>query len=97
MCASTGSGLVMDIFCGKWKSAGCNPKRWFDFVGKSSSGVVAFDLKINLLAIQEENYNRDGNAEMMNFLSVNGMTPFAFKNATRCDQAPPVRRFRGHQ
>jgi Niemann-Pick C1 protein len=80
-----GSSLVMDIFCGKWKSVGCNPKRWFDFVGKASSGVVSFDLKINLVP---RTIMMAKNSTIMIDLAQKGMTPFTF-NATNCETAPP--------
>jgi hypothetical protein len=74
---STGSLLVMDIFCGKWKSAGCSPRRWFDYVGKADTGVVAYDLKVKIMIKEEAQ-------------GIVGFTPLSY-NTTRCEQAPPVR------
>jgi len=71
---TAGNGPILDIFCGKWKAAGCNPKRWFDYVGRAKTGVVSVDLRIVLI--------HDG--PQRDLLESNGMTPYAF-NTTPCN------------
>lgn len=77
---TAGNGLILDFFCGKWKAAGCNAKRWFDYVGRAKTGVVSVDLKIVL--VKDEGPQKE-------ILAKNGITAYAF-NTTTCDQPVAV-------
>lgn len=70
-------GNLMDLLCGKWKSAGCNPRRWFDNVGKAAAGVLSVDTRINLIELEE--------TESLMGL---GIEPFRY-NATACNEEVP--------
>ncbi|CAL8072940.1 unnamed protein product [Orchesella dallaii] len=70
-------GNIMDFLCGKWKSAGCNPRRWFDHVGKQATGVLSMETKIYLVEESE--------APSMESI---GMTPFKY-STTACNEAVP--------
>lgn len=70
-------GNIMDMLCGKWKSTGCNPRRWFDHVGKATTGVLMMETKIHLIEVEER----------ASLLST-GMEAFSF-NTTACNEEVP--------
>lgn len=69
------NGPIFDFFCGKWKKAGCNYIRWFEFVGRASTGVLSIDANF-FFTHPGESYKA-------------GMQPFDF-NTTKCSEPANV-------
>lgn len=69
-------GTIMDMLCGKWKSAGCSAHRFFDQVGKAAAGMLSMETKIYLVKPSERGELQTRNVEPLTF------------EASACDKEP---------